>query len=159
MNWSRAKIPNNKNTLQSLLTVEYKGLTICTNIVHHYIIQCTTSKNSTTYTKSLKGCTRDVHKHTQVFMWNGLTRKLKLFDKFQQISLTSNHMKIHSAVLKLIPGHIWADHVTFTGAPVGCNVLVTYWGAPQCYTFLVECEVAVPNPKTVAAELSVSTYD
>ena len=152
-------MPNNKNTLQSLLTVEYKGLTICINIAHHYIIQCTTSKNCTTYRQCLKGCTWDVHKHTWVFMWNGLTRKLKLFDKFQQISLTSDHMIIHSAALKLFPVHTWADKVTFTGAPVGCNVLVTYWGAPQCHTFLVECEVAVPTPKTVAAELSVSTYD
>jgi hypothetical protein len=33
-----------KNTLQSLLTVEYKGLKIHTNIAHHYIIQFTTSK-------------------------------------------------------------------------------------------------------------------
>jgi len=68
-------------------------------------------------------------------------------------------MKIHSAVLKLFPVHIWADQVPLTGAPLGCNALVTYRGAPQCYTFLVECEVAIPTPKTVAAELSVSTND
>jgi hypothetical protein len=41
--WSRAKMPNNKNTLQSLLTVEYQGLTVCTNIANH-TIQCTTLK-------------------------------------------------------------------------------------------------------------------
>jgi hypothetical protein len=35
-------------------------------------------------------------------------------------------MKIHSEVLKLFPVNTLVDQVTLTGAPLGCNVLMTY---------------------------------